>query len=130
MDRKVSKNGFSVGADRLRHATPAQPGQSQGAGKDLVEKFLADLDRSFQEHGREIFHWVLINRPRLYFRALVMLAQVQDRGSSKLSDLDRQRNRAEALLRLELLYGVTGRPEARIGGKQFDFCLRTARARK
>jgi hypothetical protein len=50
MDRKVSKNGFSVGADRLRHATPAQPGQPQGAGKDLVEKFLADLDRSFQEH--------------------------------------------------------------------------------
>ena len=30
-----------------------------------------------------------------------MLAQVQNRGSSKLSDLDRQRNRAEALLRLE-----------------------------
>jgi hypothetical protein len=96
VDRKASKNGFSVGAER----TSAQPDQPQNAGKDLVEKFLADLDRSFQE-SREIFHWVLINRPRLYFRALVMLAQVQDRGSSKLSDLDRQRNRAEALLRLE-----------------------------
>jgi predicted ThiF/HesA family dinucleotide-utilizing enzyme len=45
----------------------------------------------------------LINRPRLYFRALIMLAQVQDGGSSKLSDLDRQRIRAEALLRLEQL---------------------------
>ena len=32
-----------------------------------------------------------------------MLAQVQDRGSSKLSDLDKQRIRAEALLRLEQL---------------------------
>ena len=42
-------------------------------------------------------------RPRLYFRALVMLAQVQDRRSSKLSDLDKQRIRAEALLRLEKL---------------------------
>ena len=103
MDRNASKNGFSVGADRLRHAIPAQPGQPQGAGKDLVEKFLADLDRSFQEHGREIFHWVMIKRPRLYFRALVMLALVQDRGSSKLSNLDKQRNRAEALLRLEQL---------------------------
>ena len=99
MDRKASKNGFSVGAER----TSAQPDQPQNAGKDLVEKFLADLDRSFQEHGREIFHWVMIKRPRLYFRALVMLALVQDRGSSKLSDLDRQRNRAEALLRLEQL---------------------------
>ena len=99
MDRKASKNGFSVGAER----TPAQPGQPQNAGKDLVEKFLADLDRSFQEHGREIFHWVMIKRPRLYFRALVTLALVQDRGSSKLSDLDKQRNRAEALLRLEQL---------------------------
>jgi hypothetical protein len=96
VDRKASKNGFSVGA-------AAQPDQSQNAGKDLVEKFLADLDRSFQQHGREIFHWVLINRPRLYFRALVMLAQMQESGSGKLSDLDRQRNRAEALLRLEQL---------------------------
>ena len=103
MDRNASKNGFSVGANRLRHATPAQPGEPRGAGKDLVEKFLADLDRSFQEHGREIFHWVLINRPRLYFRALVTLALVQDRGSSRPSDLDRQRIRAEALLRLEQL---------------------------
>jgi len=43
----------------------------------------------------------MTKRPRLYFRALVMLAQAQDRGSSKLSDLAKQRNRAEALLRLE-----------------------------
>ena len=105
MYKNASKKGFSVGADRnrLRHATSAQPDQPQNAGKDLVEKFLADLDRSFQEHGREIFHWVMIKRPRLYFRALVTLAQVQDRGLSKLSDLDRQRIRAEALLRLERL---------------------------
>ena len=99
MDRKASKNGSSVGAER----TSAQPDQPQNAGKDLVEKFLADLDRSFQEHGREIFHTVMIKRPRLYFRALIVLAQVQARGLSKLSDLDKQRNRAEALLRLEQL---------------------------
>ena len=86
---------------RAMHLCAARP--AENAGKDLVEKFLADLDRSFQEHGREIFHWVMIKRPRLYFRALVTLAQVQDRGSSKLSDLDKQRNRAEALLRLEQL---------------------------
>jgi hypothetical protein len=103
VDRKASKNGFSIGAERSRHAAPTQPRQPQGAGKDLVEKFLADLDRSFQEHGREIFHCIMIKRPRLYFRALIMLAQVQESGSGKLSDLDRQRNRAEALLRLEQL---------------------------
>ena len=45
----------------------------------------------------------MIKRPRLYFRALVRLAQVQDGGASRLSDLDRQRNRAQALLRLEQL---------------------------
>ena len=89
------------GADRLRHAAPAQLGRAQSAGKDLVEKFLTELDRSWQEDGREIFHTVMITQPRLYFRALVMLAQLQERGLSKLSDLDRQRNRAEALLRLE-----------------------------
>jgi hypothetical protein len=90
-------------SNRLRRAGPAQPGQPRGAGNDLVEKFLADLDRSWQDQGRELLHNVMIKRPRLYFRALVTLAQVQDRGSSKLSDLDRQRNRAEALLRLERL---------------------------
>jgi hypothetical protein len=59
VNRDASKNGSSIGAERLRHAAPAQPDQPQNAGKDLVEKFLADLDRSFQEHGREIFHSVI-----------------------------------------------------------------------
>ena len=105
MDRKACRNGFSVrtARNRSRDATSAQPGQPQGVGKDLVEKFLADLDRSFQEHGREIFHTVMTRRPKLYFRALVMLARVQHRASRRLSDLDRQRNRAEALRRLEQL---------------------------
>jgi hypothetical protein len=43
----------------------------------------------------------MTTRPKLYFRALVMLALVQQRESSKLSDLDGQRNRVEALLRLQ-----------------------------
>ena len=90
-------------APRSLSAPLAQPDQPQNASKDLVEKFLADPDRSLQEHGREIFHRVMIKRPRLDFRALVALALIQDLGSSKLSDLDRQRNRAEALLRLEQL---------------------------
>jgi hypothetical protein len=102
VDRNATKNGLSVGGrNRLRHAAPPQPGRPKDAGKDLVEQFLAELDRSFQEHGHEIFHIVMTTQPKLYFRALVMLAVVQQRGSSKLSDLDRQRNRAEALLRLE-----------------------------
>ena len=99
MDRKA-KNGFSVGADRSRHAA-AQPSQAQGAAESLVEKFIDDLDRSWQDYGQEILHSVMIKRPRLYFRALVALAQVQDPASSKLNDLERQRIRTEALLRLE-----------------------------
>ena len=85
MVRDASKDGFSVGAgrNRLHDATPVQPSQAQTAGKELIEKFLDELHRSFQEHGREILHTVMTKRPRLYFRTLVMLAQVQDRGSSK-----------------------------------------------
>ena len=45
----------------------------------------------------------MTRRPKLYFRALVMLARVQHRASRRLSDLGRQRNRAEALRRLEQL---------------------------
>jgi hypothetical protein len=100
VDRKFSKKDFLVGADRPRNAA-ARRGQSQTAGKDLVEKFLADLDCSWQEHGGEIFDFVMTERPALYFRTLVMLAQVQGRRSSQLSDLERQRNRTEALLRLQ-----------------------------
>jgi hypothetical protein len=102
---KASKNGSSVGAgrNRLRDAITAQPSQGRDAGKDLIERFLAGLDRSFHEHGRDIFDIIMTTRPKLYFRALVMLAQVQDKGSSQLSDLDGQRNRTEALLRLERL---------------------------
>lgn len=83
------------------NATSAQPSRPEGAGEDIVEKFLADLDRFWQEQGSDIFHRIMIERPRLLFRALVALALVQQRGLSKLSDLDRHRNRAEALLRLE-----------------------------
>jgi hypothetical protein len=104
--KKASKNGSSIGADRdcyrSRHTNPDKPGQGQGAGKDLVEKFLAELDCSWQEHP-EIFDTVMIMQPRLYFRTLVKLAQVQGRGPSELSDLDRQRIRTEALLRLQRL---------------------------
>jgi hypothetical protein len=99
--KKACKNSFSVGADRSRRAAPAQPGQVYDAGKDLIERFLADLDRSFQERGRDIFDFVITERPKLYFRALVMLAQIQGRRSSQLSDLERQRNRTDALLRLQ-----------------------------
>jgi hypothetical protein len=108
VDSNASKYGFSVGPDCLCYAAPAQRGLTQSAGNDLVEKFLAELDRCWQEHGPEIFHTVIIAQPRLYFRALVMLAQLQERGSSKLSDLDRQRNRTEALLRLDALVTAEG----------------------
>ena len=103
MDRNTGNNRFSIDANRngLRDATPAQPSQPPDGGQDLVEKFLADLDRSWQEQGSDIFQRIMIERPNLYFRALLKLALVQHRGLSKLSDLDRHRNRAEASLRLE-----------------------------
>jgi hypothetical protein len=101
MNRKASKNGCSIGGDPIsRHTAPTQSGQPEGAGKDLVAKLLTDLDRSYQEQGSEMFRSAMIS-PTLYFRALVALAKVQARASSKLSDLERQRIRTEALLRLQ-----------------------------
>ena len=75
--------------------------RSAASGDGLVENFLADLDRSWQEHGVEIFDRVKVEQPRLYFRALIKLTVVLHRAASESENFDRRRNREEVLLRLE-----------------------------
>ena len=75
--------------------------RTTGIRKKLAEDFLAHLDRPWQQHGREILDRLLAERPEVYFKALVKLAQVRYRTIGELRDFDRRRNREEALLRLE-----------------------------
>jgi hypothetical protein len=74
---------------------------AEGSRKKLAEAFLADLDRSWQQHGRETLDRVRTERPQVYFRMLVKLTVALHRVLGKLDDVDRRRNRDEVLLRLE-----------------------------
>jgi hypothetical protein len=75
--------------------------QAEGSRKKLAEAFIADLDRSWQQHGREALDRVLAERPQVYFRALAKLTVALHRALEKPRDFDRRRSREEALQRLE-----------------------------
>ena len=64
------------------------------------EAFLADLDRSWEQHGREILDRVRTERPKVYFKIMLKLTVALHRAIGTLSDSDR-RNREEVLQRLE-----------------------------
>jgi hypothetical protein len=87
--------------DRLLGGTPARPSQPQDSGKNLIESFLAGLDHSWQVHGGEILDWVWTKRPKIYFRTLIKLAQIQHVDPSQQNGFDRWRNREEVLQRLK-----------------------------
>jgi hypothetical protein len=72
-----------------------------GLRRKLGEDFLADLNRSWELHGREILDSLLAKRPELYFKALVKLTLVLHHATSEPTDFDRGRNREEVLRRLE-----------------------------
>ena len=75
--------------------------RGEGSRKKLAEAFIADLDRSWQQHGREALDRVFRERPDVYFKALLKLTVALHRALGKLNDLDRRRTREEVLLRLE-----------------------------
>lgn len=77
--------------------------QAEGSRDKLAEAFLADLDRSWQQQGRETLDRVRTEQPQLYFRALVKLTAALHRAPGKLNDFDRRRNREEVLYRLLIL---------------------------
>ena len=49
------------------------------------ENFLARLDHSWQQHGREALDRVMAGRPELYFQALVRLTGVLNRRLPRAS---------------------------------------------
>ena len=74
----------------------------EDAGEKLIEAFLTGLDRSWQEHGCEIFDYIFHEHPRLYFRALIKLAVIHSKTAlNELLNCERQRHREEVLIRLE-----------------------------
>ena len=72
--------------------------QAEGSGEKLAEQSFADFARLWQEqNGREMLRQLSVEQPLAYFQAMVELALVLHRGSGKLSDFERQRNREDVL---------------------------------
>jgi hypothetical protein len=71
----------------------------------LGEDFVADLNRTWEQHAREILDRVMAERPKLYFQALIKLTQVLHRRLPEPPGFDRRRTRVDALQRLELHAG-------------------------
>jgi hypothetical protein len=81
-------------------ASKANHRTTKGSHQTLVENFLARLDRTWQQHGREILDRVLAERPALYFQAMVRLTQVLHRRLPEPPGFDRRQYRADVLHRL------------------------------
>jgi hypothetical protein len=73
----------------------------EGSRMKLAEAFIADLNRSWRQHGREILERVRSERPKVYFRALVKLSVALHRALGDSNNFDRRRHREEVLQRLE-----------------------------
>ena len=73
---------------------------ADGSREKLVAAFLANLDYSWHQHGREILSRMWAERPEVYFKAMVKLALVLHPPLGP-NDFDRRRSREEALQRLE-----------------------------
>jgi hypothetical protein len=49
----------------------------EGAYTKLAEDFLADLERLWQQHGREVLQRLATERPAAFFQVMIKLARVQ-----------------------------------------------------
>jgi hypothetical protein len=78
----------------------SKSGRTTAEGSGLADDFLAYLNRSWAQRGSEFLDRVYAEQPKLYFKALVKLTQVLDRGLGEPMDFDRRRNREEVMQRL------------------------------
>jgi hypothetical protein len=69
--------------------------------KKLAENFLAELEVSWQQHGRETLERIRTERPKVYFKAMVRLIEVVHRRLPEPPGFDRERVRADVLRRLQ-----------------------------
>ena len=74
---------------------------ANGSHHKLAEDFLAQLDRSWQQHGREMLAWLRAERPKVYFKAMVRLTEVLHCRLPEPPKFDRSRIRADVLQRLQ-----------------------------
>ena len=75
--------------------------RTERSHQKLAQEFLARLDRTWQQHGREVLDRVMAERPELYFQALVRLTQVLHRRLPEPPGFDRSQYRADVLQRLQ-----------------------------
>ncbi len=88
-------------SERAASAAEKPSSRAEGSCRELAEDLLARLHYSWRLHGREMLGRLKTERPEVYFRMMVKVALIQLGGRDKLSDLDRQRKREQALFRLE-----------------------------
>jgi hypothetical protein len=84
-----------------KRATSKKTRRPESSHQELAQDFLARLDHSWQQHGREILDRVLAERPELYFQALVRLTVVLHRRLPEPPDFNRCHYRADVLRRLQ-----------------------------
>jgi hypothetical protein len=69
--------------------------------KNLAREFLADLNQSWEQHGRRTLDRLSVEHPRAYFVAMLKLTKIQQRRAGDCPGFDRRRYRADVLARLE-----------------------------
>ena len=84
-----------------KRATSKKTRRLEGSHQKLAKEFLVRLDRTWQQHGREVLNRVMAERPELYFQALVRLTQVLHRRLPEPPGFDRRQYRADVLQRLQ-----------------------------
>ena len=67
----------------------------------LAEEFLARLDRTWQQHGREILNRVMAERPELYFSSAGQVDGGSAPAAPRAPEFDRRHYRADVLQRLQ-----------------------------
>ena len=70
----------------------------EASRKKLAADFLAYLNRSWDQHASEVLDRLLVEHPKVYFRVLVTLAQIEQFTDPR--HFDRRCNRHEVLQRL------------------------------
>ena len=81
----------------------------EGARKKLAEDFLSDLERSWQQHGREALYRLATERPLAFFQVMIKLARVQPLELGLPEESGYPCNREEVVQRLETRAGSTSR---------------------
>jgi hypothetical protein len=69
--------------------------------RGLGKGFLGDLDRAWRRHGQQTLERLSVERPELCFKAIVRLAEIQQRQLPEPTGFDRRRYRSELMERLQ-----------------------------